>query len=96
MKSLFVPFSGGKPKSVTVNGHRLLILSPDKDTLQDGLTELGGDSVKRIRTGPDRDSRQRILNKLARKIDGGIVLAPSDTRMSDVIRSLESELPWLQ
>jgi hypothetical protein len=34
--------------------------------------------------------------KIARQVDGGVVIAPSGIGLRDVLKNLESELPWFQ
>ena len=37
MNNYFVPYTGKKPASVCINGHRLVILAVDKELLEDDL-----------------------------------------------------------
>ncbi|MFO0417169.1 MAG: hypothetical protein ACK5Y6_07770 [Pseudomonadota bacterium] len=96
MDNFFVPYTGKKPASVCINGHRLVILTHDKDVLEDDLDLLGADRIKRIKLGADEDEQERFLGKIAKQVDGGVVIAPSGVELKDVLKNLEHELPWLQ
>lgn len=96
MDNFFVPYTGNKPASVCINGHKLVILAHDKDMLEDELELLGADCIKRLRLSSSEDEQQRALGKIARQVDGGVVIAPSGVELKDVIKNLEEELPWVQ
>ena len=96
MESFFVPYTGKKPAAVCINGHRLVILSHEKDTLEEDLDLLGADRVKSVRLGQSEQDQEEFLGKIARQVDGGVVIAPSGIGLRDVIKNLETELPWLQ
>ena len=96
MKEYFVPYTGDKPASVLINGHRLVIVSQDRDELQSHLNVLGGDCLKEVIASGSREDEMQGLEDLAEEGEGGVVIAPSDVTLDDVIRNLESELPWIQ
>ena len=96
MDNFFVPYIGKKPASVCINGHRLVILAHEKDMLEDDLDLQGADSVKKFKTKHSEDEHEKLFGKIARQIDGGIVIAPEGVGLRDVLKNLESELPWLQ
>lgn len=96
MARFFVPYVGKKPAALSIKGHRLLILTRDKAWMEESLGAVGGDRVKSFSAGPSRRDREDLFEKLARQVNGGVVIAPGDTEVTDVIRSLETELPWLQ
>jgi hypothetical protein len=96
MDNFFVPYTGKKPASVCINGHRLVILTHDKDMLEDDLDLIGADRVKKVRLGASEDEQEKFLGEIARAVDGGVVIAPSGVDLRDVLKNLESELPWLQ
>ena len=96
MDNFFVPYTGKKPASVCINGHRLVILTHDKDMLEDDLELLGADHIKKVTLGESEVEQEKVLGKIARQADGGVVIAPSGVELKDVIKNLESELPWLQ
>lgn len=96
MDKFFVPYTGKKPALVCINGHRLVILAEEKDTLEEDLDLLGADRVKRVKvTGSDQEQEQ-LLGRIARQVDGGVVIAPSGVGLRDVLKNLENELPWFQ
>ena len=96
MDTFFVPYTGKRPASVCINGHRLVILAHEKDTLEEDLDLLGADSVKIIKMSNSEQEQEMRLGKIARQVDGGIVIAPAGVGLRDIIMNLESELPWLQ
>jgi hypothetical protein len=96
MDNFFVPYTGKKPASVLINGHRLVILTHDKDVLEDDLDLLGADRVKKVTVSSADVDQDKFLGKIARQVDGGVVIAPSGVDLRDVLKNLESELPWVQ
>ncbi len=96
MDNFFVPYTGNKPASVCINGHRLVILCHEKDMLEDDLELLGADRVKKVKFGSSDVEQEKVLGKLAKQVDGGVVIAPTGVDLREVLRNLESELPWLQ
>jgi len=96
MENFFVPYTGKKPALVCINGHRLVILAHEKDTLEEDLDLLGADRVKKVKLDGTDDEQERLFGKIARQVDGGVVIAPAGIGLRDVIKNLESELPWLQ
>lgn len=95
MGNWFVPYTGKKPAHVTIKGHRLVILSQDKGAIEDGLRLFGADRVKTIKTKGSKVEQEKVIGRLAQETDGGVVIAPNDVELSDVLRKLEDELPWL-
>ena len=95
MKEFFIPYSGKNPAHVCINGHKLVILSDNRQPVEDGLGLLGADRVRCIKVTGGKTAQEKALGRLAEKVDGGIVLAPADVDLKDVIRNLEDELPWL-
>jgi hypothetical protein len=96
MEHFFIPYSGKKPASLFINGHRLVILAHDKEIIEDDLELLGADRVKTVKLSSAEEAQDQFLGKIARQVDGGVVIAPSGIALREVIRNLESELPWLQ
>jgi hypothetical protein len=96
MESFFVPYTGKRPAAVCINGHRLVILSHEKDILEEDLDLLGADRVKSVKMGQSEQDQEKFLGKIARQVDGGVVIAPSGIGLRDVIKNLETELPWVQ
>lgn len=96
MKEFFVPYVGAKPKPININGHRVIILAEAKDAIEDQLLFLGADTVKCIKTGDSVEEQAVALNKLAKRINAGVVVSPDDITLRDLMRNLEEQLPWLQ
>jgi hypothetical protein len=96
MKTLYVPFSGDKPASVVVNGHRLVILAQEDADLEENLGLLGADHVESVGGGNSMEEQAMLMGKLAKLADGGVVIAPKDADLGDLIKNLEAQLPWLQ
>jgi hypothetical protein len=96
MRKYFIPYSDENPATVLVNGHRMVILSNDRSSLQDELELLGANKLKQIRAGDSEAEDRIVLHRIAAKAHAGVVVAPSDLALSDVLRNLKAELPWLQ
>ena len=96
MSRFFVPYCGSKPAAISVNGHRLLILAKEKISIEEELSSVGADSLKTISVGNSKEEENRALNKLAKKMNAGVVIASEGLEVRDIIRSLESQLPWVQ
>lgn len=95
MANLFIPYSAGRPASLTINGHRLLIISSDKNDLEQHLPMFGGDSLREMEDWGSRAEQEATLEELAGEVGGGVVVAPEELDLLEVIRNLESELPWI-
>ncbi len=74
----------------------MVILAHDRDTLEEDLDLLGADRVKTVTLGENEDEQDLLLGKIARQVDGGVVIAPEGVNLRDVLKNLESELPWVQ
>lgn len=92
---LYVPYTGKRPTSVMVNGHRLVILSHEPGPLEDSLDQIGADRIREFVPANDREAEEQ-LNKIARSGKAGIVIAPPELEMQEVLKNLQTELPWLQ
>lgn len=95
MANLYVPYAGKKPAPVIINGHRLLIMSSSQDFISDGLDLLGADRVKKIKTGSSPEEQGHVLSNLAKSIEAGVVIAPDDVDVRDVLQDLSLKLPWV-
>lgn len=91
-----MPFAGKRPAALNINGHRLLILATSRGVFEDSLELVGADRVKKVRAGGSHAENEEILNRLARSVDAGVVIAPAAVEVSQVIRNLEDQLPWVQ
>ena len=96
MARYFVPCTGKKPKATTINGHRLLILAEDREAFEQQLNLLGADTIKQVSINGSKAEERAKLTRLARSARAGLVIAPSEFNIGDVIRNLEAELPWIQ
>ena len=96
MNNFFVPYTGKKPALVNINGHRLVILAEEKGTLEEDLELLGADRVKTVKVAGSNSAQEQLLGKIARQVDGGVVIAPSGVGLRDILKNLETELPWFQ
>ena len=94
MRNFFVPYSEGLPATVTINGHTFIFLSHEREILEESLALVGGDHLEEMSVYNSQEEDQ-VLDTLAREIDGGIVIAPTDVAIEDLIANLEAELPWV-
>jgi hypothetical protein len=78
-----------------VKGHRLVILSRDREAIEDELDFLGADRVRSVRSGNSKTDQEKVIGRIAQQVDGGVVIAPGDVNVRDVVRKLEVELPWI-
>jgi hypothetical protein len=95
MAKLFAPYVGKKPAPVVINGHRLLIVSPERALFDENLNIFGGDRIKSLPTIRSQEEQERMLVKLAKRSDAGIVVAPGEVSINDLLQSLRNELPWV-
>ena len=100
MSHFFIPYVGKKPAATSINGYKLLIVSQDSSVLEDRLSLLGADRVKKIRAGETKEEEEVVLSnvvgKIAQSVQAGIVVAPSELGVEDLIKNLEDQLPWIQ
>ncbi len=94
MKQFYVPYIGKKLAPLVINGHRVLILAHDKEDFD--LERIGADRVMMVKSGDSQIEQEMFLGKLAARVGGGVVVAPPYSDISDVVKNLESELPWIQ
>lgn len=95
MANYFVPFCGDRLATVSINGHNLVIVSSRRDTFQHQLELMGADRVRVLRGGASPVEEQVFLNKIAADVGGGVVVAPSDIPLKDLLTNLERQLPWI-
>jgi len=96
MRKYFIPYNDDIPATVFVNGHRMVILSNDRQSFENEMGLLGANKLKQIRAGDSEAEDRIVLHRIATKAQAGVVVAPSEIALSDVLRNLEAELPWLQ
>lgn len=95
MTVYYVPYAGNKPASLSINGHSLLILAQEPEELKANLDAVGADNVRRVVVS-SKAEREVKFSKLARRAKAGLVIAPAELPVGEVIRNLENELPWIQ
>jgi hypothetical protein len=96
MSWFYAPFIGNKPASTVVNGHRVVVVSPDPSNMADGLAVFGADRIKRLKIGGSETERFQALQRFSKRARGSVVVAPPDVEMVEVVENLKHELPWLQ
>lgn len=95
MEILYVPVSKNKPVVFDVKGHRMIILSHDEEALQFELKGLGADGVEAIAVGETQEEQEKTMNRLAQSVKGGVVVAPLNVKIEDLMHSLSQHLPWV-
>lgn len=95
MATYFVPYTGKRPTPVMVNGHKFILLSKEKEILEEGLPSVGADRVKAFRVGESEQDEEQFLADIAYKHESGIAILPPDIKATEFLRSLEAQLPWL-
>jgi len=96
MGTLYMPYSGEQPSSLYINGHKVLFLSTDQRSFEAYRELLALDMIRPLYTPETVDDLEAVINALARKNGASVVITPPSVPMSEVVRSLEKELPWLQ
>lgn len=96
MGSIFVPYRGSKPAAITINGHRIIIMSDDPVQLEDQLGLVGADRVREIDARETPEETQRVIFKLAHSAKAGVVMAPHELGVADLLDNLKDQLPWIQ
>lgn len=96
MNTFFVPYVGRRPAAVDINGHRLVIVSPSRRPIEDNLQFFGADRVRRVRVADAPKENELVLGQMAKRVGGGVVVAPADVAIEEVVRNLQFQLPWLQ
>ena len=96
MKTFYVPYKGKKPAALSINGHTLVILFRDRHSVEQVMSRVGATKIHKVRGGTNEVEEAQALQHIGTLANGGVVIAPPDAPFDDVIRSLESELPWLQ
>ena len=96
MATFYVPFAGDRPATLSVKGHRLVILCRSRTYLEDGLDLVGAERIEKVKAPKSKAEEVKVLNEIGRSASSGVVVAPRDLPVSDIIRNLEAQLPWLQ
>lgn len=95
MSVYYVPYSGRKPTAVEINGHRLVILTSNKKILLEHMDSIGADSLKRVKTLTEPEKDLKLIDRISKSAKAGIVFAPDEAPLSEVLKELEQQLPWL-
>ena len=95
MRDIFIPYAGKEPASVFINGHKLLILSTNKQEIEGSLELVGADRIEQLSGLSSSQEQEQEIAKLAESIHGGVVLAPEELHVNELIKNLETELPWV-
>jgi hypothetical protein len=95
METLYAPFHNDQPATVTVNGHRVVVVSADPTVLEESLAVLGATTIAPL---ADEDSTDPIalVDHLARTSAAHVVVAPSEISVAEMLTSLGESLPWIQ
>lgn len=81
---------------MSINGHRILILGQDEELMLEGLDLIGADHVEQVDAGESQEEQVSTLNQLAESLHAGVVIAPGDVPVEDLVQSLRGQLPWVQ
>ncbi len=93
---LYAPYKGNTPACVSINGHKLLILSTDAGELEENMHLVGATRLKKIKAGESVEEHSARLTKLAKVAKSGIVVAPTEVGFDELLKNLEEQLPWVQ
>ena len=96
MNRFFVPYSGKKPAAVEINGHRLIVLSQSDEIDPQDLEMVGADRLKSVKVDEDENETVKFFARLSQRNDAGVIVAPPEVKYSDLLSSLQDQLPWLQ
>jgi hypothetical protein len=94
MASLYVPYHGEKPAAFVVNGHRVVLISPEKEVAVECLEQVGADSVYEVQLDSINE-QEEFFGRLAASVNGGVVIVPVGTDFHQVVSELEGQLPWV-
>lgn len=95
MQKYFVPYNNEKPAYINVKGHNLVLVCTEGSELGKDLSYFGANRVEEIMIGESQIQQENFLSSLAKKIHGGVVLAPPGVDIKLILDGLENELPWM-
>ena len=95
MKTFYVPFSNEEPATYCINGHNLIISSPDSDAFDGSVLFDEFDQLREFMAEETADSHSFPLEELARKSRAGLIVAPTGVVVDEIIRTLKESLPWI-
>jgi hypothetical protein len=96
MAEIYIPYSGKKPAALEINGHKVIILSTNKEIFESDLEIIGADNVRPLKSADTPYGQEKALTALAKKTNAGVVLSPLGMELDELIKNLEHELPWVQ
>ena len=96
MTRLYIPYAGKSPTSLSVNGHKLILVSRSKAAIEDELDAVGADRLKAVKIEDSEMAEDEFLTALAKKNHAGILLVPEELSYTQLKRALEDNLPWIQ
>lgn len=94
MEKLYVPYAGGEPATVDINGHRVVILSHERETLEDEIGIVGGDNVVAVEEEGLNDESE-AMRRLAETAHAHVILSPKEVSLAEFVQSLTEALPWV-
>ena len=95
MAIFYVPFAGDRPASLDINGHRLVIMSRSAKPIKEGLPLVGAERIEKVKVPRSQPEEIEALTQIGRSANSGVVIAPPDVAMDDLIKELQANLPWL-
>jgi hypothetical protein len=95
MTRYFVPYLEGVPAVVEINGHRMILVSSEEESVDDLLSVSGADDYREIEVPDSELSKEFALADLAGETAGGIVITPPGISPDVIVSELGNQLPWL-
>jgi hypothetical protein len=95
METFYAPYAGHEPATITVNGHRVIVLAHDQATIEETLDLFGGDSVHQLESTGENDSEE-LLAQISAVTKAHVVVTPSEASVPEILDSLKEALPWVQ
>jgi hypothetical protein len=122
---VYMALNSGAPAVIDINGHRFLILSAERDFLEESLSLTGGNEIASLvidnfdtipednqkippqiipmvdspetlsSFGAYRHTISEYVIKLSQESNAKVVVAPEGASLKEVVKTLESELPWI-
>lgn len=95
METVFIPYRGSQPCSVTINGHEVVILATTDEAFTSVESFPPFDAVLPIEGADTPEQLFSHLSKLGVRRNCAVVIAPAGISIDDLINSLGQELPWI-
>ena len=96
MKKFYIPYCGKKPSAVEINGHRLIMLAQEKESVITHLDAVGADRLKVVKVDDSESAEVEFFSKLSFRNDAGVVVVPPEINCGEMLATLEANLPWVQ